>query len=795
MFSFLVLLASLPGAGPVLERPGDSLPAGAVARLGTMRFCQGSLVNSLAFAPDGKTIASIGEQEVSLWETETGRLVRHWPASKRTLILVRFSPDGTSLVTVAQEERKLSVWSTEGKLRFRETVYPDSEPVFSGDGKELAFLFDNHKIRILDSTTGKEKRTLTSRHDLHVLALSHDGTLLAAGDTDGVTRLYDTTNGKQLRTYPGDTYGVTALAIARDGKSLATGGGRGFVGVWETGSEEEISSVKDCPETVASLRFNPAGTELTVLRGPGTVQVYEASTGEEKEKHGKKLKDDPAVTCSADGKWLAWAEGCRIRLLDLATDTELELPDHQPSFAAAGWSPDGKVAALRTEDGSLLLWETFRADRVKPRRLTPPPGTAFAPVFSPDGKLVASGGADEAPVRLWNVASGKEVRAIALKTPCPTPLAFLPGDRLLAVQTGESLTFLDTETGTVRWNLDYKNAGFPPVFTADGRVVGIFSDKILTLWEVAAGKERQRTELREVHLDKALHLALSPDGSLVATGEEKGEVQLHDLDTGRVLCRFQAIGFLQTLAFSPTSQMLATGCDGLVQLWDVAKGRELVRLSAHGDVVTGLSFSPDGNYLLTASHDETALVWDVAALLDLHRKPQVISKPLSVEELWADLNRDDGVRAFAAVRQLAARPKESLPFLKQHLTPVRRPEAGVLPRLLADLDNDQFEQREQAVVHLCALDRIAEAAVRKALAANPTPQARRGLEEVFAHLQGLPGAEQVRQLRAVEALERNGQAEALALLVLLAEGAPEARLTEAARTAVERLKRRAASPR
>src|SRR5262249_19930441 len=113
-----------------------------------------------------------------------------------------------------------------------------------------------------------------------------------------------------------------------------------------------------------------------------------------------------------------------------------------------------------------------------------------------------------------------------------------------------------------------------------------------------------------------------------------------------------------------------------------------------------------------------------------------------------------------------------------------------LAQLLIDLDSKRFELRRQAQSELEGLGEVAEPALRKALGGNPSLDVRQRVERLLDNLSGqVPQAGQLGELRAVELLELMGSSEAQQLLRALAMGAPEARLTREARSAIRRLTR------
>jgi hypothetical protein len=247
-----------------------------------------------------------------------------------------------------------------------------------------------------------------------------------------------------------------------------------------------------------------------------------------------------------------------------------------------------------------------------------------------------------------------------------------------------------------------------------------------------------------------------------------------------------------SLAFAPDGRALAAGTQSNeVCLWEMATGRERCRLQGHQGWISGLAFAPDGNRLASASSDTTVLVWDL-------RGGPPAARPLSEETLkalQADLADPDAAKAYRAMQALASAPGQGVPLLKRLLPPVPRVEEDRLTRLLADLDSENFETREKAAAELEKAGEAAELALRQALRKNPPVEARRRLERLLDGLDArATSGDRLRALRAIEVLERVGTPEARAVLRRVADGAPQARLTEAARAAVQRLERQAAAP-
>jgi hypothetical protein len=173
-------------------------------------------------------------------------------------------------------------------------------------------------------------------------------------------------------------------------------------------------------------------------------------------------------------------------------------------------------------------------------------------------------------------------------------------------------------------------------------------------------------------------------------------------------------------------------------------------------------------------------------------KPKEPPDPRDLETLWGNLGTSDPVVAHQAISALVARPAETVPFLGKRLRPVCRPDPNRLTELLAKLDDERFKVRERATRELENLAETAEPGLKKTLASEPSPEARRRIEKVLEKLKNdrlHPPADRMRLVRAVEVLEMIGSAEARQVLTDLARGAPEAQLTLEAKTALERLSR------
>ncbi|WP_406696265.1 protein kinase [Singulisphaera sp. Ch08] len=338
----------------------------------------------------------------------------------------------------------------------------------------------------------------------------------------------------------------------------------------------------------------------------------------------------PTDESRADAKPTESLTGMRP-LSDVPTGEARRLTGHVGGVMCVSFTPDGKQAISGGRDRTIRVWNLESGTEA--RRLEGHREDVWCLALSSDGhRLVSSG--PEGVVKLWDFGAGQEIKAFTGHTSWVNHVAVSPGGYQILSGSGNSADptarLWDVTTGKEVGKIP---PGGPVAFSPDGKFALLADYKDLRLWDV-----RRRREVRRFgsHGSFIRALAFSPnarqavsasgrvwDGKKLISGPDNS-VRLWDLASGREILRMNLhSSWVNSVAYSPDGRRLLSGSGGTIEangritpgpdttirLWDSGTGAELEKFDGHHNTVTGVAYSPDGQFGLSGSEDGSVRLW------------------------------------------------------------------------------------------------------------------------------------------------------------------------------------------
>ena len=291
-----------------------------------------NFVTSVAFSPDGQTLASASEDKtIRLWDTHTGELITLLIGHTQPVNGIAFSPDGQLLASVSRDTTIL-LWDTHNRqLKTTLTVHTGftylgfHSIAFSPDSQTLAIggdYFSDFSIRLLDLHTQQNIKTLTG-HTGHIdsVAFSPDGRTLVSGSSDKTVRLWNPETGELKAALTGHAYDVDAVTFSPDGQTLASGSRDGTIRLWNPQNGKLKTTLTGYTGWINPVAFSPDGQTLASGSHDQRIRFWDAQTGEYESDFQGHTGHIFSVAFSPDGTTLAsGGEDRTVRLWELTPD-------------------------------------------------------------------------------------------------------------------------------------------------------------------------------------------------------------------------------------------------------------------------------------------------------------------------------------------------------------------------------------------------------------------------------------------------------------------------------------------
>lgn len=464
--------------------------------------------------------------------------------------------------------------------------------VFSPDGKRLAAASRDGKAFVWEDSSGKWEQDATKKlatlsghtQEVGSVAFSHDGLSLVTASKDTTARLWDVATGQQKPFVLPHNEAVNTAVFSPDGASVLTACDDGVARVWEAATGKLLGELRGHENAVTDANYSSDGRRIVTSSKDRTVRIWDARSGNSLKVLAKsdEIRSIFSAEFSPDGRQIITASWPRtVRVWDAASLTRRhEVAGHEAPVTIASFSPKAKWIITASEDGKVNVWETETEYKISD--LAGHSGTVTDAAFSPDGKWIVTTGRDKT-VRVWLSPTESGFLELSGHQGLVNSVAVSPDGRSVAAASSDGHAFV--------W--DVTNSASPPRLLA--------------------------------HKDKVKTVAFSPDGNWIVTGGDDWVARVWPANGGEPVELQDGRRTVYQALFSPDSRRLltTTHLDYVVTVWETGTWRKLSSLRGeHAKYITSAEFNRDGQKVLTASQDGTAVVWDVARQQPLLKLPK-----------------------------------------------------------------------------------------------------------------------------------------------------------------------------
>jgi WD40 repeat protein len=566
-------------------------------------FMHPDQVISLTVSADGAKLLTGGNDKIArLWNLGNAAKEKEFAAHSSALHAVALSANG-ALAAGGGADKSFTVWNVADAKPIKKIdnlAGAVQSLAFAADGKIIAAGLGDNSIRLIDFAAGKEIKNLTGHKGaVTALAFTPKGDQIVSASADKTVQLWNVADGMSKKTFE-HVGPVTSLSVRKDGGAVAAAADK-IVKVWNLAGNEVVSFTTHAD--IKGIAFAPDGSRIVVAGSDNRARIYGLDG-----KVQEYFSHDGAILAAAfvDAKRIVTASADKTA--KLWTSSLVWQKSHAGPVRQVLFSPKGDQVLSAGADGFFKMWNS--ADGKELKALKAHAG-AMSLSLNADGTRMATAG-DDKNVKVWNLQAKDDKPAAEFKVPDPAQsVTISPNGQRVAVacaeKPGNPVRVFDVAAGKEVFILPDHTGPVPALtFLGDNRtLLSASADKTVRYSDIPV------LSVLAAHQDGVIDVHFSSNGSQALSAGADKTVKLWDLAKNVVVKTFGPVADpIKSLTWSKDNTLIGVASGKVVKIWNAADGKELFNLS-HSVDLRSVSISPDKTKVATGGSDKLTRVWDL----------------------------------------------------------------------------------------------------------------------------------------------------------------------------------------
>jgi WD40 repeat protein len=587
-------------------------------------------VTAMALTPDGQqVICGYEDGLIKLWDIKEDKDVQDFSASDSFEILRYEFFNVAPIIDLAVTKNSLWIISLNRGGSLRVWDLSEGKEVFldSGHGLyygSLGYVLPLNNTQVIISRGGgiemlhlsngkfaleRMLNSFDSMSDLTCLAVIPEG--------DGIVRGFD--NGEIEGEFLGNRFlflghrdWIQALAVTHNGKRVVSGSGDGVVKIWDLTQEKEVWSLVGHEGGIYDLAITPDDVHLISACGDGSLKIWDITKGTEVQNFRGHVGMLRAVVAAKDGKIVSASDDGTVKVWNISNKQgTVSNVGHTDSVEDVAFALTGPWIVSASMDGTLKVWNQYDGKEV--HSLSGHKGPVKKVVITPDGNRAISASFDK-NLKVWDLKNGQEICTLVGHSGAVFGLTVINnGKNVISASRDRTLKLWDLEDERLIHSFEgHQKSVWQVMKTFDDRqIISTSDDKTLKVWDIRKKKEVNTTLAAKWEFIFAS--TITPDGRFAIWANENGILRVWEWSQGRLVAELiEHIGPVFALGATPDGcRVISGGSDNKIVVWDLLKLQKIHVLNGHSGSVMAMVVSEDGKWLVSASRDQTVRVWDL----------------------------------------------------------------------------------------------------------------------------------------------------------------------------------------